>query len=82
MDDYGKGYIFDKLEALAMFWDITLRSPGNGCQVTMSLSFDGGETVKEFTGSLQDVILEADAWFDGVEFSFAPVPVGEIHQPD
>ena len=75
MDEGYKGYIFDKLEALAMFWDITFRSPGNGCQVTMSLSFDGGETVMEFTGLLQDAILEADAWFDGVEFSFVPQQV-------
>ena len=69
---YDKSDIFNKLEALAMFWDVTLRSTGQGQKVTLTLNFNGGDTKAEFTGLLQDVILQADAWFDGIEFSFVP----------
>ena len=68
---YDKSDIFNKLEALAMFWDITLRPTDMGQKITLSLNSGGDEAKAEFTGLLQDVILEADAWADEVVFTFA-----------
>jgi len=60
--------ILNKLEALAMFWDVAISGIGNG-KVTLNLSLDGDQ-VTQFSGKLSTVIMQADTWFDNAEFSF------------
>lgn len=64
--------VFAALDALAAYWHIiTLPLDSDG--VLMRL-YDPAtmENAVEFTGPLQDCILQADAWFDGVEFKVQP----------
>ena len=66
------------LENLAIMWDVTVHFERFN-SYTLTLKDTGtGEVVQSFTGPLKKVLREADAWFDGVEFAFAPaeaVPV-------
>lgn len=62
--------VFDKLDALAGFWRIDIKpSDTGGANVVLLLRY--GDIAAEFTGTLRDVIMQADAWFDGTEFTFA-----------
>ena len=60
--------VLNKLEALAMFWDVAISGIGNG-KVTLILGLEG-EQVTQFTGLLPKAIMQADTWFDNAEFSF------------
>ena len=66
----------DTLEAMAIGWDVRLRAVPNYTTFNMQLIDPADDKViASFNGSFLDVIGQADAWFDGVEFVFGPVKV-------
>jgi len=71
LHDSMKAMTLDKLEGLT-FWDVKIVS-AKGMNLTLSLhDSQTGAQVASFTGSMADVVAEADEWFDGVGFLFAP----------
>lgn len=66
----------DTLEAMAIGWDVRLRAVPNYTTFNMQLIDPADDKViASFDGSFMDVIGQADAWFDGVEFTVGPVVV-------
>jgi hypothetical protein len=77
ISDSMKAFTLDTLEALT-FWDVKIVS-AKGMNLTLSLHDpQTGAQVASFTGSMADVVAEADAWFDGVEFTFPPIDEQEV----
>ena len=60
------------LENLAIMWDIEVRYVKWNTYTLLVKAQSTGETVQSFTGPLKKVLRDADDWFDGVEFTFAP----------
>lgn len=60
------------LENLAIMWDVEVRYVKFNCYMLSVKAQATGEVVQTFTGPLKKVLRDADAWFDGVEFTFAP----------
>lgn len=78
MREYDVDYIdcteveLSALENLAIMWDVEVRYVKFDTYTLLVKTQTTGEVVQSFTGRLKRVLRDADAWFDGVEFTFAP----------
>jgi hypothetical protein len=61
------------LEGLAIMWDVRIRAMPTYDTYNLQLIDPADDrTVAQFSGPLKKVLRDADAWLDGVEFTFAP----------
>ncbi len=71
---YSDKLTVDWLEALTILWDVRIRStptPGTLLAVTLAIhDHDTGQELASFVGTLREAITKADAWSDGVTFTF------------
>jgi hypothetical protein len=58
------------LENLAIMWDVTVHYEKYDTYTLTLKSTSTGAEVQTFTGPLKKVLRDADAWFDGVVFTF------------
>ena len=77
MREYDENYInceeveLSALENLAIMWDVEVRHVEFNSYTLLVKAHGTGETVQSFTGPLKKVLRDADAWDDGVVFTFA-----------
>lgn len=78
MREYDPDYInceeveLSALENLAIMWDVEVRYVKFNCYALLIKTQTTGEVVQSFTGPLKKVLRDADAWDDGVVFTFSP----------
>ncbi len=77
MREYDPDYInceeveLSALENLAIMWDVEVRYVKFDCYTLLIKTQTTGQVVQTFTGKLKRVLRAADAWDDGVVFTFA-----------
>ena len=77
MKEYDEYYInceeveLSALENLAIMWDIEVRYVKFNTYTLLVKVQATGEVLQSFTGPLKKALRDADAWFDGVAFTFA-----------
>lgn len=77
MKEHDENYIgcteveLSALENLAIMWDVEVHYMKVNIYTLTLKDTETGAVVQTFTGPLKKVLRDADAWFDGVEFTFA-----------
>ncbi len=78
MREYDVDYIdcteveLSALENLAIMWDVEVRYVKFDTYTLLIKAHGTSEVVQSFTGRLKKVLRDADAWDDGVVFTFTP----------